>query len=314
MSAANRALAIIDPTVTEQPALERARWFARKTGAALELFICEYDQYLAGERFFDSASLTRARKSLMSSHERRLNKLAEDICEDGIDVSVDAQWDHPLHDGIVRKVLRSKPDMVFKDTHYHTAIKRSLFSNTDWNLIRNCPTPLWLVKPAEIGEQISIIAAVDPVHERDKPAELDHRILAVAKRLRDQLHGRLSVLHAFDPSPAYAVSADSMAFPISAPMNEMMEALKNKHKQAVAELMQGQGVAAEDIHVVEGDTRELLIALAEQVDANLVIMGAVSRGILRRLVLGSTAERVLDHVPCDLLIVKPSDFETDVDA
>jgi universal stress protein E len=34
-------------------------------------------------------------------------------------------------------------------------------------------------------------------------------------------------------------------------------------------------------------------------------MGAVSRNALQRLFLGSTAETVLDHVPCDLLIVHP---------
>lgn len=312
MSEANQILVVIDPTAKQQPALERAAWWAQKTGAGLELFICDYDQYLAGERFFDTESLEKARGSLMNAHEQRLGKLAEPLRAQGLTVAVEAQWDHPLHEGIVRKTLRSKPDLVFKDTHYHAAIRRSLFSNTDWNLIRDCPAPLWLVKPTPNAAELSIIAAIDPVHERDKPAELDSEILAVARKLMDRAGGRISVLHAFDPSPAYAVSADSMAFPISAPMNEMMEALKNRHKQAVDELMEDQGIPAEDTHVLEGDTRELLIDLAEQVDANLVVMGAVSRGALQRLVLGSTAERVLDHIPCDLLIVKPSGFAPDV--
>ena len=305
-------LVVIDPTAKSQPALERAAWLAKKTGAGLELFICDYDQYLAGERFFDSESLEKARDSLVSAHEKRLGKLAEPLRAQGLTVAVDVEWDHPLHEGIVRKTLRSKPDLVFKDTHYHAAIRRSLFSNTDWNLIRDCPAPLWLVKPTPNAAELSVIAAIDPVHERDKPAELDSEILAVARGLVDQVGGRISVLHAFDPSPAYAVSADSMAFPISAPMNEMMEALKNRHKQAVDELMEGQGIPARDTHVLEGDTRELLIDLAEQVDAGVVVMGAVSRGAVQRLVLGSTAERVLDHVPCDLLIVKPSGFTSDI--
>ena len=36
-------------------------------------------------------------------------------------------------------------------------------------------------------------------------------------------------------------------------------------------------------------------------------MGAVSRRGLQRTFIGSTAEKVLDHLPCDLLIVKPGE-------
>jgi len=305
-------LVVVDPTAKEQPALDRAVWLAKKTGAAVELFICDYDQYLAGERFFDSASLDKARKTLMAGHFKRLEKLAYGIRADGLNVSVDAKWDHPLHEGIVRKATAARSTLVVKDTHYHPAIRRSIFSNTDWNLIRECPIPLLLVKPRPISKKISIIAAIDPVHERDKPADLDRSILSIAQELCDDLGGELTVLHAFDPSPAYAVSADSMAFPISAPINEMMDALKSKHDQAVDDLMQDYSVPADKIHVLEGDTRELLIALVEKLGASLVVMGAVARGAFKRFALGSTAELVLDRVPCDILIVKPVGFEPSI--
>lgn len=232
-------LVVIDPTTQEQPALERAAWLAKRSGAAIELFICDYDQYLAGERFFDAKSLEKARTSLIANHEKRLRKLAGEISADGVAVTVDAVWDRPLHEGIVRKVLRSKPGLVVKDTHYHSAIKRSLFSNTDWDLIRDCPAALLLVKPHDYGQDISVVAAVDPLHERDKPAELDRRILDCAIELADRTGGKLDVFHAFDPSPAYAVSADSMAFPISAPMTELMQALKKSHEEAMAALVEG---------------------------------------------------------------------------
>ena len=37
----------------------------------------------------------------------------------------------------------------------------------------------------------------------------------------------------------------------------------------------------------------------------LVVMGALARWSLKRAVIGSTAERVLDSLPCDVLIVRP---------
>ena len=37
----------------------------------------------------------------------------------------------------------------------------------------------------------------------------------------------------------------------------------------------------------------------------MVVIGAISRTALDRLLLGSTAEQVLDALPCDVLLVKP---------
>jgi universal stress protein E len=57
--------------------------------------------------------------------------------------------------------------------------------------------------------------------------------------------------------------------------------------------------------VVEGSPRELLVTQAEALHADIVVLGAVARGAIRRFVLGSTAEQVLDRIACDLMIVKP---------
>ncbi len=54
-------MSVVDPTAESQPAAERAAWLARKIGAELELFICYYNEYLSGDRLFDSPSLEKAR-------------------------------------------------------------------------------------------------------------------------------------------------------------------------------------------------------------------------------------------------------------
>jgi universal stress protein E len=50
----------------------------------------------------------------------------------------------------------------------------------------------------------------------------------------------------------------------------------------------------------------------ERVRPDIVVMGAVSRGRLKNIFIGNTAERVLDHLPCDVLIPKPLNFATDL--
>lgn len=305
MSSRSTILVVIDPTTKEQPALGRAAWLAEKLGLGLELFICTYDQYLAGERFFDSAALKKARTDLVTRQRKKLEELAAPLKARGLNVSVDAIWDQPLHEGILRKAEALQPYMLCKDTHFHSAIRRSIFSNTDWNIIRDCKCPLWLVKPYEDPAISTLLAAVDPMHDRDKPAKLDHRILNEAEKIRSAIDGKLKVMHAFDPAPVYAVSTDAMSFPITEPINDAVAALKAQHQAAMDELTSDHNIGAEDTRLFEGETREALIQAVDELGADVVIIGAVSRGALKRFALGSTAERVLDFVPADLLIVKP---------
>ena len=305
MAESRRILVIVDPTSEAQPALARAVWLGARLGATVELFVCDYDQHLAGERFYDSGSLEGARKAVIDAHLRRLKELAQSCEGGGVAVSVDARWDHPLDEGIVRKVQDVEPYLVVKDTHYHPAIRRAVFSNTDWNLIRSCPAPLLLVKPRDIAATPRVMAAVDPVHEHDKPADLDQEILTRAEELCFAAEGELHVFHAYDPAPAIAAATTTMVTPISAPVSELTEELAHRHRKAFDELMAERPARSFKSHIHQGSPEKLLIALAEQLKADFVVMGAVSRRGLKRAFIGSTAERVLDHLPCDLLIVKP---------
>lgn len=307
--AQKRVLVVVDPTASFHPAIERAAWIARPLGARLELFICDYDSHLANARGAAAEAVTAAKEALLERHKGRLQQLADALASDGIDVVIDARWDYPLHDGIVRKALDSGADLVVKDTHFHPVLKRSIFSNTDWSLVRNCPAPLWLVKPRPPGRKPCFIAAVDPLHERDKPADLDQRILAMAGELTRALSGELHVFHAFDIAAALAVSSDSMTMPIALPVREFTDAMRSEHTAAVDALCEQHGIPAERRHVHQGGTRELLMTLTEHLRADVVVMGAVSRSGIKGLFLGNTAEDVLDRLHCDLLIVKPASFK-----
>jgi universal stress protein E len=241
---------------------------------------------------------------------RWLRELASTLDAGDLEIAVDARWDSPLAEGIVRKAVESGAGIVVKDTHYHPVLKRSLFSNTDWNLIRDCPTLLWLVKPRAIAQKPCFVAAVDPLHERAKPAALDDRIITAAEQVCYPLNGELHVFHAFDVTPALAASMDPMAMPLVLPSREITDSMRAQHTEAVYALTDEHAVPRDRVHIHEGGTRDLLIALTERLRADVVVMGAVSRRGLKRLFLGNTAEEVLDKLPCDLLIVRPDESQT----
>lgn len=52
-----------------------------------------------------------------------------------------------------------------------------------------------------------------------------------------------------------------------------------------------------------GEPAETIVGAAENLGADLVVVGRRSRGSLRRLVLGSVSDAVVRGAPCDVLVV-----------
>ena len=67
-------------------------------------------------------------------------------------------------------------------------------------------------------------------------------------------------------------------------------------------LLDGHGARAEFV-AIDADPAEALISVARSVDAELIVVGQTGSGFVTRALLGSTAENVLRHAPCDVLVV-----------
>lgn len=312
MKRISKILSVVDPTADDQPALRRATWLAKKTGAELELLLCYYNEYLSGDRLFDSPSLENARQEVIQGYEKQLEKMAEPLRADGIVVKTSALWDHPLYEGIVRRAIASEADLIVKDTHHHSAVARVLLTNTDWNLIRTSPLPLWLVKPREFATPPVFVAAIDPMHQHDKPAALDDEILHVSKALAGKVGGELHAFHSYDPRIAVATATANAYIPVSLPFDEIEQQMHEDHQKRFAEITEFHKIENDNAHLVAGLTHEELPLVAEKLNADVVVMGAVARNRWKRLFIGATAERTLEHLPCDLLIIKPDWFQTPV--
>lgn len=308
MNSNSRILVVVDPTRDdEQACVSRGAWLAKKLDVGLDLLICDYEQMMSGgNRFFDTPALGELREHIIHSNRERLDKIAKPLVADGLDVVVSSVWDAPLDEGIIRHVMRTEPKIVVKETHYHTKLKRALMHNTDWNLVRWCPEPLWLAKPQAWPENATIIASVDPTHADDKHAHLDDQILNPASLLAEKLGCDLHAFHSFvPPSAAMVTPMETQTFSMAG-IDENMRA---SQEESVKKLLDGYEVDEKNVHIMTGAPHHLLPDLADDISAGLVVMGAIARNALQRVFVGSTSERVLDKLPCDLLVVKPTWYQ-----
>ena len=78
--------------------------------------------------------------------------------------------------------------------------------------------------------------------------------------------------------------------------------LADQHLEQARRLLEGRGVRAEFVTQV-GAPAEQILELAEQRDADVVVVGAGDAGLLERLLQGSVTEDVARHTRRDVLIV-----------
>ncbi|ELH1550037.1 universal stress protein UspA, partial [Pseudomonas aeruginosa] len=103
-------LVVVDPSSDEQPALTRAQWIAERSGASVELLLCDFNPALDGGLFFDSHSLQRARDLYLDERVIWLEQLSMPLQQAGIRTQVEAQWGKPLDRMVLQRVGETRPD------------------------------------------------------------------------------------------------------------------------------------------------------------------------------------------------------------
>ncbi len=68
--------------------------------------------------------------------------------------------------------------------------------------------------------------------------------------------------------------------------------------------MHNNGISTQEL-IKEGNPRELIVETAEEIGADLIIMGAHARRSVLDVILGGTAQAVTNKAPCAIIMVKP---------
>ena len=262
----------IDPTVGRDHAVDRALMLAQYSNAKLELFI-------------NNSKPTGTEEAILENLQKELTKLQ-------ITVDIDFRTEKNLSEAVVAKVLEVNPDLVLKSTHGHDSLKYTFITNSDWKLIRTCPAPLLMVKPSAWHYNGGVVAAVDPLHPKADQSNLDHELVSCAEYFEEAFNQVARVFHCY-----YPVS-DAMH-----PNNsKLIEELR-----AVKKLLSSHNIDPENVAIVRGDLKTELIDYIKSASINILVIGALSRTRIENYIVGSTAEKILDNAPCDILILKPAD-------
>jgi universal stress protein E len=299
-------VAVKDPRTRTLPAVKKAAQLAHATGAELELF-----HGIADTIYVDALQMTKQSLGEFQSRSRRqvlqrLESIAAPLRRQGLSVHSTTEWDYPAYEAILRRAAATSADLIVAERHATRHLAPWLLRFTDWELLRLSPVPVLLVKTPRPYRRPVVLAALDPSHAFAKPSRLDDQVLHEAQVFADALGGALHAVHAYVPMPTDLAAVEGLTADIA----ERIEAhARASAAAALRRVLQETKIPRARRHLVSLHPVDAIAKVARDVRSAIVVMGAISRSGLKRVFIGNTAERILDQLPCDLLVVKPPRFD-----
>ena len=301
MQAIQHILVVIDPTVERDFVVDRAKLVAKAAQARVTLLINNansLNQQNYQYEGIDPDFFVKQHKLFTAHYQQILKELEAEFAKENIKVSTRFSEKNHLAEAIIHQAVEAGADLVIKSTHHHNLVRRSLITNTDWRLIRKCPTRLLLVKPKDWKPTGSIVTAVDPLHAKAAQSTLDHNLLQTTTGLSELLNLQPHVFHSYFPfaSTLFASGVGDI---------DEMERVRQQHADKLSSLLANYNIDPANVCLSRGELVPKLIEHLEANDANMLVIGALSRNFLERAIVGVTAEKILEDCPCDVMVLKP---------
>lgn len=284
-------------------AVRRVAELAADNDAAITLFGVAPEPSRLQRLLHRSDFIDKAAAAERSRYEKLLDRLIKAGAA-GASTSV-AMGDPALR--IIERVLSDRHDLVVvttdEDREDAASIRR---------LLRKCPCPVWVIRPTRARIQ-RVLAAVNP-----DPAEigLNRMILELATSMVDRHGGELHLVHAWELYGEETMRTSAFMHVPPEELDALLDQERFNHERAVHDLLADCELGDREwgIHLIKGPPAEVIPALVTKRRINLLVMGTVARTGVNRMIMGNTAERVLDDVACSVIALKPEGFVSPIGA
>ncbi|WP_028115459.1 universal stress protein UspE [Ferrimonas senticii] len=307
MSAYNHILVVIDPSRETQPALTRVTQLCQAKEAQITLFMSIYDFSYEMTSMLSSEDRETLRSGVVKQRQLWLESLAQPLRQDGYAINIELAWHNRPFESIIKYALGHQVDLIVKASKLHDKLKSVIFTPTDWSLMRKAPVPVMLVKEQQWPTPAKILVAVNVGSEDDAHLTLNDELVRSAKTVASVNNAEIHLVNGYPGTPVN-IAVELPDFDATAYNNT----LKTHHQTRIHELAARHQLAEQNCHVAEGMPEDVIPDVAEDLNAEMVVIGTIGRTGLSAALIGNTAEHIIDSLNCDLMAVKPEDFVSPV--
>lgn len=299
-------LCVLDSQSPDSPAFQQAVGLAVENQGRLKLVDVVRDFGWLKRTF--TPAYDKLIERLTEDKSRRLDEKAAGLRSRGIDVTT-----RVLHGKssveITRQVLADGHDVVIKDAKGANG-SRGYFGSTGMRLLRICPCPIWITRPDPNQHVDCVLAAIDVSSPDEAHADLNRKIMELARSLAEREEAELKVVHAWNIFGETLLRShmDDDEY------DDMLQSVASSTRKHFDQFAQPYSLTSQSPGVLlcQGDAGHVIPQLVESEGVDLVVMGTVGREGLSGAIMGNTAEMILNQVRCSVLAVKPDSFVTHV--
>jgi len=294
-------LVVVDPTTEHQPSLDRAAYLARSYGAKISLILCIYDLSYEMTSMLSADEREAMRQGVIGQQQTWVDQLIENYSDLTIESTV--TWHNRPFEAIISHVFEHDIDLLVKSTHNHGKIKSVIFTPTDWHLLRKSPCDVLLVKEHAWPEGGIILTAVNAISDDEAHIDLNNKVIQHATDIAKVVSGKVKLVNGYPGTPVN-IAIEIPEFNL----NEYNSSVRKLHLEAMEKIALTFGLDKSNCITEEGLAEDVIPAIAQELDVELLIIGTIGRTGLSAAFIGNTAEHVIDQLHCDLLAVKPAGF------
>lgn len=269
-------------------AAKQAIWLAGHTGAEVSFFHSTWD-----DRVGEGGELS-------DEHRATLEDLVSDYTEElgracSLSISDERAWLY-----VSRQVSRDEHELVVVGKRDRTREEGRRVGSVAIKLLRKCPAAVWVVRPEHDLVHKLVLAATDLTEVGDEA------VRAATWITRKSEECQLHIVHAL------RVPEEIRSAKPPLPEDEYSRAIDGLRAQA-NDRVQGSVPNPKldpepSVHIGRGAPAQVVREAVQHLGPDLLVMGTLSKGGVAGMLVGSTAERLLQRVDCSLLAMKPADF------
>ncbi|WP_394132355.1 universal stress protein [Shewanella maritima] len=185
-------------------------------------------------------------------------------------------------------------DLVVKAGHRSETL---FHTPCDWELIRSLQIPVLIANQQRWKQEHAVLAALDPNAKDEEHRQLNTEILEWTKKWANTFNCEIHLVYCL-PVSNILKELDIID------VKEYARTHRSEGERQLAELINGYDLPNVHMHVTAGSPARTIPHCANELKAELVIMGSTGRRGLKGVLLGNVAEKVMHHLRTDSLIVE----------
>lgn len=292
----------LDGSAFAERAVSWAAVIARKARARLRLALVHQPPEPPPADRQSRRLYTRIELSLRKSQREYLRGVAARIKAEGPIQIATATLDGRPGPAIAAYVGEVGVDMVVMTTHGRGGLERAWLGSVADHLVRSLEVPVLMIRPTEgpagRPECEEILVPLDGSRRAEAA-------LPPAMALAGLLGARLALLQAVDPVPLVLNPPTPYAGSFDDRLSAIRRGEAKDYLEDIAAQVSAAGIAARPTAVLAPTPLEAIRAAARAPDIGLIAMATHGRGGLRRLVLGSVADKLVRSSELPVLVTRP---------